>query len=282
MTEFVERYSCFSEEKDSILCVGLDPALPRQRSQNTLPKKYLEEVDETEARLEFCLDIIDQTRAFCCAYKPNQQYVWGFTKKQHKRLTTAIRKADAISILDYKLNDIGATIESALFHVHECGYEATTFNPFLGNLQTAVDIARKYKPQIGIIALTLTSNPEAIKYQKQATLEGKPMYVAIAEDVKKCGADGCVIGATGHVREEDIRTIRAKTGEDKLFLIPGIGAQRGDAEKVIKTAGKNLLINVGRAIIYSEGPAEKAEEYNTLFSEIRKSLRTRSRKRQRQ
>ena len=56
-----------------------------------------------------------------------------------------------------------------------------------------------------------------------------------------------------------------------MFLIPGIGAQKGDAEKVIKTAGKNILINVGRAIIYSESPAEKAEQYNTRFNEIRKA-----------
>jgi orotidine-5'-phosphate decarboxylase len=271
MTEFVERYLRLSEEKDSILCVGLDPALPRQRSQNTIPQKYLEKTDESEARLEFCLDIIDRTGDFCCAYKPNQQYVWGFTKKQHKRLTTAIQKADAISLLDYKLNDIGATTESALFHIHECGYDAITFNPLLGNLQTIVNIAHKHKPQIGIIALTLTSNPEAVRYQKQATIAGKPMYLAIAEDVKKYEADGCVIGATGHVTEEDIRTVRAKVGEDKLFLTPGIGAQKGDAEKVIKTAGKKLLINVGRAVIYSENPTQKAEQYNKSFNELRKA-----------
>ncbi len=270
MTKFVEKYLRLSGEKDSILCVGLDPALPEQRSKNTISKNYMEEADENEARLEFCLDVIGQTRDFCCAYKPNQQYVWGFTKNQHKRLTTAIHNADAISILDYKLNDIGATMESALFHIHECGYDALTFNPLLGNLQTAVNTAHKYKPQIGILALTLTSNPEAIKYQIQAIIAGRPMYVAIAEDVKRHGADGCVIGATGHVVEGDIRTIRARAGEDKLFLIPGIGAQKGDAEKVIKTAGKNILINVGRAIIYSENPSEKAREYNKTFNEMRK------------
>jgi orotidine-5'-phosphate decarboxylase len=270
MTALVDKYLRFSDEKDSILCVGLDPALPRQRSQNKIPEKYVEEGDENKARLEFCLGIINQTRDFCCAYKPNQQYVWGFTKKQHRRLTTAIHKADAIPILDYKLSDIGATTESALFHIHECGYDALTFNPLLGNLQTIVNIAHRYKPQIGIIALTLTSNPEAVRYQKEATIASKPIYVAIAEDVKKYRADGCVIGATGHVTEEDIRTVRAEVGEDKLFLIPGIGAQKGDAEKVIKTAGKNILINVGRAIIYSESPAERADQYNKTFNKIRK------------
>jgi len=273
MTGVLERYLRISEKKDSILCVGLDPASPRQRSENTMPKNYVEKADENEARLQFCLDIIDQTKNFCCAYKPNQQYVWGLTKTQHKVLTNTIDKAEAFSILDYKLNDIGATTESALFHIRECGYDAITFNPLLGNLQTIVNIAHKHKPQIGIIALTLTSNPEAVRYQKEATIAGKPMYLAIAEDVRKCRADGCVIGATGHVTEEDIRTVRAEAGEDKLFLIPGIGAQKGDAEKVIKTAGKNILINVGRAIIYSENPKQKAEQYSKSFNELRKAKR---------
>ena len=272
MTRFIERYLRFSEKKDSILCVGLDPALPRQRSQNTIPRKYVKETDEDQARLVFCLDMIDQTGDLCCAYKPNQQYIWGFTKNQHRKLTTAIHGADAICLLDYKLSDIGTTTESALFHIHECGYDAITFNPLLGNLQTIVNIAHKHKPQIGIITLTLTSNPEAIRYQKEATIAGKPMYLAIAEEVKKCGADGCVVGATGHVTEADITTARAKAGEDKLFLIPGIGAQEGDAEKIIKTAGKNILINVGRAIIYSENPAERADQYNETFKKRRKQV----------
>ncbi len=270
-TKFIERYLRSSEEKDSILCVGLDPALPRQRNQNTIPKKYLEKTDENQARLQFCLDIIDQTKDSCCAYKPNQQYVWGFTKNQHKTLTNAIQKAQAVSILDYKLNDIGATIGSALFHTHECGYDAITFNPLLGNIQTTVNTAHKHKPQIGVIVLTLTSNPEALRYQTQAIIMGRFLYLAIAEDIKRYGADGCVIGATGHVTEYDIRTIRTRAGTDKLLLIPGIGAQKGDAQKVIKVAGRNTLINVGRAVIYSENPTEKAEQYNTLFNKIRRA-----------
>jgi orotidine-5'-phosphate decarboxylase len=193
------------------------------------------------------------------------------TKNQHKTLTTAIHNADALSLLDYKLNDIGATIESALFHIRECGYDAITFNPLLGNLQTTVNTAHKHTPQIGIIVLTLTSNPEALRYQTQAIIMGRFLYLAIAEDVKRYGADGCVIGATGHVTEMDIKTIRTRAGEDRLLLIPGIGAQKGDAKKVIKAAGRNVLINVGRAIIYSEDPAQKARQYNTLFNKTRKA-----------
>ncbi len=271
MTSFIQRYIRLSEQKESILCVGLDPALPTQRTRNTIPRKYLQYADENEARLQFVLDIIAQTKGFCSAYKPNQQYIWGFTKEQHGILTSAIHDAGAIAILDYKLNDIGATVDSALFHIHESGYDAITFNPLLGNIEATVNTAHQYEPQIGLIVLTLTSNPEALLYQTQAVIMGRSLFLAIAEDAKRYGADGCVIGATGHVTEGDIRTIRTRVGEDKLLLVPGIGAQEGDAEKAIKSAGRNILINVGRAIIYSKDPAQKAERYNKAFNKLREA-----------
>ena len=80
---FPERYSAARERKHSILCVGLDPALPEQRALHVISPKYLGYSDENEARLHFCLDIIDDTQDYCCAYKPNQRYLEGFTKADH-------------------------------------------------------------------------------------------------------------------------------------------------------------------------------------------------------
>lgn len=252
-----------------ILCTGLDPALPGQRKDNVIPSKYLEHRGP-DARLDFCLDIIDQTSEFSAAFKPNQQYIMGFTRKQHQTLTRAIQEHDSISILDYKLNDIGDTVESALFHIHEWGYDAVTFNPLLGNMQASVEIAHSFSPRIGIIVLTLTSNMEAAKYQKEAKLFDKPLFLAIAQDVREFGADGCVVGVTGHIKEEEIRLVRQTVGENKIFLIPGVGAQKGDPEKAKHAGTDNILINVGRAIIYSNNPASSAKEYHGMFEKIRR------------
>lgn len=267
---FLDRLSDLQRRKNTILCVGLDPALSEQRRKDVIPRTNIETSDENEARLKFCLEIIDQTREYCCAFKPNQQYVAGFTRTDHVKLTNAIRKANAISILDYKLNDIGDTIESALFHLHRWGYDAITFNPLLGNLESTVKMAHMLTPDIGIFVLTLTSNPESVKYQKEAIISGKPLYQVIAEDTKRYDADGCVVGATGHVKEDEIRLVRRAIGEDKVLLAPGVGAQKGDPEKVIKAGGKSVLLNVGRDIIYSDQPGEKAEQYRRLFNEIRR------------
>jgi orotidine 5'-phosphate decarboxylase subfamily 2 len=271
LTEFTDKFSTLAEEKSSILCIGLDPALPSQRPKDVINTKYLKNVDENEARLNFCLDIVKITKDYCCAFKPNQQYVAGFTKIHHQKMTDAIRKADAISILDYKLNDIGDTVESALFHIHQWGYDAVTFNPFLGNTEITVKAAHKYAPEIGIIVLVLTSNTEAIRYQKEAMIRSKPVYLAVAEDVKKFNADGCVVGATGHVTKNDIAQVRATIGDEKVLLIPGVGAQRGDPEKAIKAGGRNVLVNVGRDIVYSNNPKEKAKSYSEMFQGIRKN-----------
>jgi len=260
MTTFLETVSARRREKGSLLCVGLDPALPGQRNRDLVPPKYLEGKDENEARLNFCLDIVESVAEYCCAFKPNLQYVLGWTGEDHRRLTAVIREAGAVSILDCKLGDIGDTTASALYHIRRWGYDAITFNPLLGNLKETVEISHEGERQFGILVLTLTSNPEAVRYQKDATLSGLPLFLAIAQDVKDSGADGCVVGATHHVTKDDLRRVRSIIGPEKLFLVPGIGSQRGDLNK-LSAAGENVLVNISRDIIYSEDPRRRAEEY---------------------
>jgi len=264
---FREKVLDSYRRKNSVLCVGLDPALPSQRSSNVLPSRYANQRDENKSRLDFCLSLVEQTSPYCVAFKPNQQYVAGFASNDHRNLTDAIKAAGCFSILDYKLNDIGDTVESAIFHIKRWGYDAITFSPFLGNMEGTVKLAHSGEQKLGIIVLTLTSNPEAVRYQKETKLNGKSFYLAIAEDVRKHGADGCVVGATGHVTADEIKAIREVTGSDKIFLVPGVGAQKGDPQKVIESGG-NVLINVSRDVIYSESPREKAKEYAELFRSL--------------
>ena len=260
MGTFPEKVSCRRGEKRSVLCVGLDPALPGQRSRDLVPAKYLEEGDENEARLNFCLDIIEEVAEYCCAFKPNLQYVLGWTGEDHRRLTSAIRRAGAVSILDCKLGDIGDTNLSALHHIRRWGYDTITFSPLLGNLKDTVELAHRGERQLGILVLTLTSNPEAVRYQKHATIDGVPLFLAIAQDVREYDADGCVMGATHHVTGKELREVRAVVGPEKVFLIPGIGTQKGDLDK-LSEAGRNILVSISRDIIYSEDPRRWAEEY---------------------
>lgn len=269
MNSFPEKFERILDERDTILCVGLDPALPSQRDKNTIPSRHLRD-DDTEARLNFCLSILDQTAEYCIAAKPNREYVQGLTLKQHRELTDAIHSHELLAIYDCKLGDIGSTAQSGLFHYKRFGYDAVTVNPFPGNLDEIVEAAHGYDPPLGIITWILATNPESV-YLKEARVDEKPLYVMIAEKVKKSGADGSVIGATGHVTKEEIKTVREIVGEENIFLVPGVGAQCGDEERAIKHGGKNLMINVGRSILYAENPRKVAEEYCRRFNRLRET-----------
>ncbi len=263
---FKDRLSILMKKKRSVLCVGLDPALPSQREKETIPREYCGK-DENETRLDFCLKIIEQISNYAVAVKVNDQYVKGFTSREHRMLTEYAREKMLVAIEDCKLGDISDTAESNLFWMNNWRYDAITVNPLPGNLKQITDVAHSFDPPIGIIVLTLMSNPEAVKYFKNASVSGMQLYVAIAKEVKEYDVDGCVVGATGHVTEDDIKTVRRIVGEDKIFLIPGVGKQRGEPEKVIRAGGANLLINVGRDIIYSNNPRRKAEEYKKILNE---------------
>ena len=262
----LQKFQELKTQKNSILCIGLDPALPSQRDKYVIHDKYITKND-TESKLNFCLDIIDMVNEFCIVAKPNEQYIKDFSAKEHKILANYIEKNEMFSIYDCKLGDIRDTAESAIYHISQWGYSSITMNNLPGNLEEVVRMA--HLRNLGIFALTLMSNDEAVKFMKDSKIDNNPVYMEFAEDVKKYNADGCVVGATNHVTESDIKTIRNIAGDDKIFLIPGIGAQKGDPEKVIKAGGENILINVGRGIIYSENPRQKAEEYNRIFNKFR-------------
>jgi len=267
---FRAKLSRLSSEKKTVLCIGLDPALPRQRRDAVIPQRYLDSKDENQERLRFCLDMIDLVKDYAIAIKPNQQYIFGFTKQDHKELTRYVKKNNMVSILDYKLNDISDTVASAIFHLSESGYDAITFNPLPGNLQEAVNLAHNIGAktggdELGVIVLTLMSNPEAVGFMKKARVGKVPLFQFIAKQVKIYDADGCVVGATGHVSEQNIRTIRRTAGFDKVLLIPGVGTQKGDIMKALKTGESNILVNVGRDIIYSDDPKRKAKEYCAML-----------------
>jgi len=267
MSVFLEKFQKTKEEKNSIMCIGLDPAVPRMRDKDIMPEEKVKNKDETKAKVDFCSEIIENVSDFSCAIKPNTQYTLDFGKKEHKKITKLVHDAGMIVILDHKLSDIGSTNQAALFNIKEFGYDALTISPFPGNIKEMVDFSKQY--QLGTIFLTLMSNPEAVSFMKEAKINGKPGYMFIAEKVREFDGDGVVVGATGHVTTEEIKQIRKIIGGEKLIFVPGVGRQGGDVEKVLSAAGENVLIHVGRDIMYSDNQTESARKYNELFNSLR-------------
>jgi len=108
-----------------------------------------------------------------------------------------------------------------------------------------------------LFLLALTSNPSNIDFLNS----GYTLYERICEKIQEWDQEtlGAVVGATN---DEEMRTIRGML-PDALFLVPGIGAQGGDLEKVMKyTTGKkhpNILINSSRGIIFSYSQKNEKE-----------------------
>ena len=256
---FYEKYLKATKEKGSFINLNLDPALPKQRSSNTIPEAYVTKEDR-ETLLNFSLDIIEQVGDYCCSIKPNTQYYLGHTEIL-KKIAKKIHDNGMLAILDHKLTDIGSTNGSALYWIKEMGFDAFTFSPFAGNTQKTVEKA--HENNLGVIVLTLMSNPEAEKMMINTTVNGQPYYLHTAKTVKETAADGCVVGLTCFVEDTYIKNIQEAAGDKAVFLLQGIGPQGGQANKIRYV--KNPLISLGRAVIYSDDPKDAIEKYHQIF-----------------
>jgi orotidine-5'-phosphate decarboxylase len=256
---FYEQYLKATKEKGSFININLDPALPNQRSENTVPERYASK-DDAETLLNFSLDIIEQVSDYCCSIKPNTQYYLGHTDILTK-LVKKTHEEGMLAILDHKLSDIGSTNGSALHWIKKMGFDAFTFSPFAGNTQTTVKKA--HEQDMGVIVLTLMSNPEAEKMMVNTTVDGQPYYLHTAQTVKETGADGCVVGLTCFVEEDHIKNIQEVVGDMVVFLLQGLGPQGGQASKI--RYAHNPLVSLGRSVIYADNPQKAVKGYHGIL-----------------
>lgn len=256
---FYDKYLRISKEKNSIININLDPALPKQRTDNTIPDKYYSK-DIRETLLNFSLDIIEQVSDYCCSIKPNTQYYLGHTEILEK-IVKKVHDEGMLAILDHKLSDIGASNGSALYWIKKMNFDAFTFSPFAGNTKRTVEKA--HDNNLGVIVLTLMSNPEAEKMMVNTSVNGEPYYLYTAKTVKKTKADGCVVGLTCFVEDEYIKKIQHTTGDKVIFLLQGIGPQGGQANKIRNV--QYPLVSLGRAVIYSDDPKRTVKKYQDIL-----------------
>jgi len=259
---FYEQYLKATKEKGSFININLDPALPKQRKDNVVPDRYVSKED-AETLLNFSLDIIEQVSDYCCSIKPNTQYYLGHTDIL-KKIAKKIHTEGMLAILDHKLSDIGSSNGSALYWIKEMGFDAFTFSPFAGNTQKTVEKA--HENNLGVIVLTLMSNPEAENMMTNTTVNDQPYYLHTAKTVKESNADGCVVGLTCFVEDEYIKNIQKVVGDKVVLLLQGIGPQGGQASKI--RYARNPLVSLGRAVIYSDNPRETTKRYHDIFKKF--------------
>ena len=208
-----------------MLCVGLDPDVSR------FPTSMRDSVDAIE---EFCKAIVDATGDLVCAFKPQIAYFAAVgAEKQLENICEYIRVKfpDVVLILDAKRGDIGDT---AALYAREAfsryGADAVTVNPYLGTDSLEPFLAT---PGKGTIVLCRTSNAGSSEFQS-LEVDGEPIYLRVARTAaakwRSIGECALVVGAT---YPEELARVRAIIG-DMPILVPGIGAQGGDINAVIR------------------------------------------------
>ena len=256
------------DDAGTLVCVGLDPEPAK------FPARFRDDPDGVFA---FCRAVVDATAEFACAFKPQFAHFAALGAEDAlQRLVAHIHQAHpgVPVILDAKRGDIGSTAaQYAVEAFDRHGADAVTLNPYLGrdSLQPFMDRADR-----GAVILCRTSNPGAADLQDLAMADGRPLYQHVAETVARDwnGNGNCllVVGATW---PEQLREVRAIVG-DVPFLVPGVGAQGGDVEAVVRNGraadGTGLLVSSSRAILYASSGDDHADASATAARSLRDEI----------
>lgn len=252
---------------NSLVCVGLDPE----------PAKFPAHFkNRPDAVFEFCAAIIDATADLACAYKPQIAHFAALRAEETlERLIAHIhaRHPGVPVILDAKRGDIGSTAQHYVTEAFErYGADAVTLNPYLGrdSVQPFLDRADK-----GVILLCHTSNPGAADLQ-DLDVGGKPLYQHVARLIaQEWNTHGNCALVTGATWPEQLAEVRALVGDVPL-LVPGIGAQGGDVEAVVRNGrtsnGTGLMISSSRAILYAGSGEDFAQAARAATLDLRDSI----------
>jgi orotidine-5'-phosphate decarboxylase len=269
---FLDQLRTAERQNGSLLCVGLDPE----------PAKFPTHLQGDASKIyDFCAAIVDATADLVISFKPQIAYFAAHrAEDQLEKLMEHMRRTapQVPIILDAKRGDIGSTAEQYAKEAFErYGADAVTLSPFMGF--DSVQPYLKYHGK-GAFLLCRTSNPGGDDLQPQRLLDlpGQPrLYEHIAALAQGPwnlnGQLGLVVGATYPAEIERVRVLAPTLP----LLIPGVGAQGGDAVATVKAGWKAangqttapIVVNSSRAILYASSGQDFAAAAR------REALRTR-------
>jgi len=243
---YFDRLRALSRERQTLLCVGLDPDPDRIEGG-------------AAGALRHCRDVVRQTEEHVCCFKPNSAFWEQYGPDGWAALLELRDEApDTPFLLDAKRGDMDNTMRAyarAVFGT--LAMDAATVSPYLGS--DSLREFTRYEDR-GVYVLCRTSNPGARDVQHLES-GGKPVFehvAVLAEGLNGAGNVGLVVGATAPAEVAAIRRITALP-----FLLPGVGAQGGDVESAVRAAWNgdpaSCLVAASRSVIYASKPAREAE-----------------------
>lgn len=267
---FLDMLRGAQQRNGSMLCVGLDPE----------PTRFPGALKADASRIyDFCARICDATADLVIAFKPQIAYFAAHrAEDQLERLMRHLRAnmPHVPVILDAKRGDIGSTAEQYAIEAFErYGADAVTLSPFMGfdSVQPYLRFEGK-----GAFLLCRTSNPggDDLQNQRLASVEGQPLlYEHVARLAQGPwnlnGQLGLVVGATYPAEIERVRAIAPQLP----LLIPGVGAQGGDAVATVRAGWRPdapIVVNSSRAILYASAGDDFADAARGAAMKTREQL----------
>lgn len=261
----MNRTELFAEikKKSSYLCVGLDTDLEK------IPKHLLKSEDPI---YEFNRQIIEATKEFTVAYKPNLAFYEAFGAKGWTSLDKTLKliPKEIFTIADAKRGDIGNT--SGLYaraFFQQLNFDSITVAPYMG--EDSVKPFLQFKDK-WVILLAHTSNSGSADFQLiESKVGGKKLYEEVITRSQQWGSPDQLMFVVGATHADKVAEIR-KLAPENFFLVPGVGAQGGDLAEVSKHGFNKqcgLLVNAARSIIY----ASKGEDFAEAARKEAKTLR---------
>ena len=251
--------------KRSFLCVGLDTDLAK------IPKHLL---DSEDPIFEFNKAIIDATKDFAVAYKPNVAFYechgpkgWESLKKTLDYIPDNI-----FTIADAKRGDIGNTSRYyANTFFDYLNADSVTIAPYMGEDSVSPFFEHENK---WVILLALTSNKGALDFQFMTDSKNEELYKKVLRKSQDWGTDENMMYVVGATRAEGIGEVR-KIVPKHFFLVPGVGAQGGSLEDVANYGWNDdcgLLVNSSRGIIYASNQVNFAEKAGESAEKLRNQM----------
>ncbi len=257
---YFERLRALAKERDTMLCVGLDPD----------PERI---AGGAAGALRHCREVVRQTQEHVCCYKPNSAFWEQYGPDGMKALLELRDEAPQTPFLfDGKRGDMGNTMRAyALTVFKTLGMDAATVNPYLG--ADSLEEFTRYEDR-GVYVVCRSSNPGATDLQ-HLDAGGRPLYSLVAELAERLNVHhnaGLVVGATAPTEIADVRR-----SSHLPFLIPGIGAQGGDLEGSVRAAWNgdpaSCLVSASRSVLFAEKPGREAAMLKDQINAVVGALR---------
>lgn len=281
---FFDRLEAARSEKQSILCVGIDPRLERMPAEITVGRE-----GDVEAILtRFGHELLEVTAPYAACFKPQIAFFEAHGMAGLRAFAAIVQEARRRNLLvigDVKRGDIGSTAaayaQAFLVPGADLEVDAITINPYLGADALDPFVEQAAAAGKGLYVLVRTSNPGGADLQ-ELTVEATDtrVFQKVAAMVRSLGEPhrsaatglscvGAVVGATTPAALDALR----QEMPDTPFLVPGYGAQGGTAADVVpafRADGSGAVVNASRSINY---PAAADGDWRTAVEAAAKAAR---------